>query len=400
LGAFRTSPVESLYVAANEASLENRRIKLSLQYVVKLAAANPSNPAHDCVFRPNYRQLHTAKQKNIKPLGIRMQPHLAASQIDLRNIADTEISETPPWEIHQPQVFLHLTKHKKSDTDASVFRNDFLEFKAGYPNYTCIYTDGSKDNDRVASADIYNRKAVGVRLAGSASIYTAEIQAILLALQEIEMSNKKNFIIFSDSLSTLQALDNCNTNHPLLMEVLSKLTQLHLYQFDIVFCWVPSHVGLSGNEKADSAAKQALNFPLRPYLIPHTDFRQDIFSYTKHIWQESWSTQTSNKLHSIQPDVGFWQPYRDLPRRDQVVLTRCRIGHSRLTHSWLLNAEPLPKCIPCDCPMSIHHLIVECEDYAHVRRQYLKAATLKDICNNEYNNVLAFLKTAGLYQHF
>ena len=36
LGAFRTSPVESLYVEAGELPLEQRRIKLSLQYITKL----------------------------------------------------------------------------------------------------------------------------------------------------------------------------------------------------------------------------------------------------------------------------------------------------------------------------------------------------------------------------
>ena len=46
LGAFRTSPVASLYVEADEPSLYSRREKLSLQYAIRLAA-NPSNPAHE-----------------------------------------------------------------------------------------------------------------------------------------------------------------------------------------------------------------------------------------------------------------------------------------------------------------------------------------------------------------
>ena len=46
LGAFRTSPVESLYAESNEPSLYTRREKLSLQYTTKLAA-NPKNPAHN-----------------------------------------------------------------------------------------------------------------------------------------------------------------------------------------------------------------------------------------------------------------------------------------------------------------------------------------------------------------
>ena len=48
LGAFRTSPVESLYVEANEPSLEIRRIKLGMQYATKLKAY-PSNPAYDFI---------------------------------------------------------------------------------------------------------------------------------------------------------------------------------------------------------------------------------------------------------------------------------------------------------------------------------------------------------------
>ena len=48
LGAFRTSPVESLYVEAGELPLEQRRIKLALQYITKLKAT-PSNPAYNCI---------------------------------------------------------------------------------------------------------------------------------------------------------------------------------------------------------------------------------------------------------------------------------------------------------------------------------------------------------------
>ena len=53
LGAFRSSPVASLYVEADEPSLFSRREKLSLQYAIRLAA-NPSNPALEVKFSPNY----------------------------------------------------------------------------------------------------------------------------------------------------------------------------------------------------------------------------------------------------------------------------------------------------------------------------------------------------------
>jgi hypothetical protein len=64
-GAYRTSPVDSLYVEANEPHLDLRRIKLLLQYIVKLKT-NPDNPAFDCVFDPQLEDLYDKNKNAIK----------------------------------------------------------------------------------------------------------------------------------------------------------------------------------------------------------------------------------------------------------------------------------------------------------------------------------------------
>ena len=69
LGAFRTSPVENLYAESNVPSLYTRRKKRSLQYTMKLAA-NPKNPAHNCVFNPEYERFYNNAPSAIKPLGL------------------------------------------------------------------------------------------------------------------------------------------------------------------------------------------------------------------------------------------------------------------------------------------------------------------------------------------
>ena len=103
LGAFRTSPVESLYVEAGELPLEQRRIKLSLQYITKLKAT-PSNPAFNCVFNPAFTQKYEKHTKSIAPLGIRMKEHLENCNIPLNHTTEIDNYDVPPWELLIPTV--------------------------------------------------------------------------------------------------------------------------------------------------------------------------------------------------------------------------------------------------------------------------------------------------------
>ena len=88
--------MESLYAAANEPSLEDRRIKLSLQYAAKLKAY-PSNPAHNCVFKPLYTTNYEKQPNTIQPFGLRIKPHLEASNVHLDEIACIKTPKKPPW---------------------------------------------------------------------------------------------------------------------------------------------------------------------------------------------------------------------------------------------------------------------------------------------------------------
>ena len=81
LGAFRTSPVASLYVEADGPSFTSRREKLSLQYAIRLAE-NPSNPANEVTFPPKYTDLYENKPNFIKSFGVRILPLLKAANIN------------------------------------------------------------------------------------------------------------------------------------------------------------------------------------------------------------------------------------------------------------------------------------------------------------------------------
>ena len=47
------------------------------------------------------------------------------------------------------------------------------------------------------------------------------------------------------------------------------------------------------------------------------------------------------------------QPKSSLSRRDQVVINRLRIGHTRCTHSYLLTGADQPECTTCQCPLTV-----------------------------------------------
>ena len=85
LGAFRTSPVASIHVEADEPSLYLPRENLSLQYAIRLAD-NPSHPAHEVTFPPNYVELYEQKPKAIKSFGIRVSPLLESTNIKPQHV--------------------------------------------------------------------------------------------------------------------------------------------------------------------------------------------------------------------------------------------------------------------------------------------------------------------------
>ena len=96
LGAFRTSPAQSLCVKANELPLHLRREKLPLQFATKIAA-NQNNPVYDTIFNPRYLDLFAGKPRVIPTFGTRIKESLEELDFDPDIIAKFEFPETPPW---------------------------------------------------------------------------------------------------------------------------------------------------------------------------------------------------------------------------------------------------------------------------------------------------------------
>ena len=63
------------------------------------------------------------------------------------------------------------------------------------------------------------------------------------------------------------------------------------------------------------------------------------------------------------PQIGKSQKNQTkISRKEEIILSRLRIGHSHITHSYLFKKEEAPYCIPCQKPYTIKYILTECID--------------------------------------
>ncbi|MEE8152293.1 MAG: ribonuclease H family protein, partial [candidate division NC10 bacterium] len=402
LGAFRTSPADSLAVEADEMPLALRREKLALQYATKVAS-NPDNPAYECIFHPNYVDLFEKKPSAIPTFGIRIQENMSMlDNFKPEKIAKFKYPVTPPWIYRPAHVNLALAEFKKSETDPNVYISEYKNIKHIHNGYEFIYTDGSCCNTKAAAAAIKGSHSYVERLPDHASIYSAELHAIYLALDHVETSEGKKFVIFVDSKSVLQALEKKDWQNPLVQKILERHSWLcGEGQKKIVFCWIPSHIGIKGNEAADKAAKDGLDKAVTQMSIPYTDYKMYITRLVRFKWQGEWAPKFDNKLNEVHPNIGKWNCGYQCSRKEQSVLSRIRIGHSHLTHCYLLKGEDAPECISCACQLTVKHILIECAEFDETREQYFNVNCLQDLFDKvQPHLILSFLRDIDLFNRF
>ena len=179
--------------------------------------------------------------------------------VDIGEIAINSIPYVPIWDSEPVTVDFTLSEFDKSSTSSTVFKSRFNEVKQKYLDFCHIYTDGSKVETKVASAYVCPYGTRGYRLRDGCSIFTAEVEAINKALTYVKVSTRKSFVIFSDSMSVLQAIESQESKNPLVNRVLQACQKILSNGKFITFCLLPSHRDIRGNEDADRAAKDALS---------------------------------------------------------------------------------------------------------------------------------------------
>lgn len=90
---------------------------------------------------------------------------------------------------------------------------------------------------------------------GLPSIFIAELFAIKVL--NIIRPTLRYVLVCSDSMNALQVISDVYSRHPVVYEIHCLISQMNRCNTNVSFCWIPSHIGISGNECPGNVAKEA-----------------------------------------------------------------------------------------------------------------------------------------------
>ena len=365
LGIMKTSPIHSLQVEANITPLHIRRIDLTMRYYVKIKQ-QPNHAAYKSISLLPH--LHTTRT------GLTMASRIRHYQreIDyvLPSISPLPPNRVTPWLLHPLLVsFLFATqKHTLLETE---IQQAFLIYQENHPDYHFIYTDGSKTNDSTG-VGVYSPDLAPIqkKLEQGISIYSAELYGIYLALTLIEHYHLQRACICSDSKSAIQSLTHAYSSHRIHNDIIQLHQKLVTDGTQITFLWIPGHSGIRGNEQADHHAKRALLLThISDIPFDSTSIRTSVRSHCHALWQRTWNdVGAQSHLHPIKPVIGSWSSSNRPARQEEIVLSRLRIGHTYITHSFIYTGNRRPICPECGVVMTVEHLLIRCTKYDIARQ--------------------------------
>ena len=389
IGAFKSSPIASIQAVSGTKPLQfSLDVKL-LNYFLRIIVngRNPINLRIQASEAFNESSEDESTDSELPKLSFlsRCKKALCEYGIPFHEISDETPPRCPPWEIGNIDICTEMYQYQKGNTSDDVLRTCFLEHLEGHSHNYQIFTDGSKTSEGVSFSVASNTTSISHRIKGENSIFTAELYAIKEAVMHANSTPHVSITIITDSKSSIQALAKPFSENPIVKNI-HKMLHSNGKLFSL--CWVPSHVGVPGNEKADRLARAAISNPqVLQTPITRDDLKAKIRREAYSKWKEKWrATSSTNKLREITDKVTPLPNSICSNRYWERALARLRIGHSRLTHGYLMAREEQPECDRCTlgAMLTIRHLLVECPALQNLRIQHFHRSrvTMRQLLNN------------------
>ena len=277
------------------------------------------------------------------------------------------IQAKPPWYSVPVEVRVTALTSNKASYPVAMLRSladeTIARARDDFPEATTVYTDGSLNPDTgLAGAGFYlPEQAAGKhsRVTDFASTLDTELAAILQAMTHLE---HRSCIIVTDSLNAVRKIKDQRAKHSLANLIQNHIEARHEDRVDTVVVWIPSHIGLKGNDRADSAALEGSRLPeigltIGPSL---TKLKATSSRATRSLWMAALHHDTVRNPYSISwawhKNVRRLLPVpKKLPASVQVAVTRFRTGYRRFA-----DVPVLQRC-PCGLkPFHVAHILASC----------------------------------------
>ena len=106
----------------------------------------------------------------------------------------------------------------------------------------------------------------------------------------------------------------------------------------------------------------------------------------------------SNKFHEILPKFPDKLLSFCNTRKKNTVLNRLHLGHSYLTHSFILRKGEAPVCVACSTVIIVKHILIECADLLEIRKKYFEEKSLYSLFRNVIPEIIFdFLREIGVF---
>lgn len=404
-GAFRTSPVESLQVESGIPSLRSLLNQRLLIYATKFRSNNLNQETTETDDHNSDSSGELWNQDQItEPINIEVRSRniLESLGTSLPPSKVLTTPKTPPWvrkSILIDKTMLSASRNGKSQIELRKLFAQRIHTK--YRTCRPIYTDGSKNETKTGFSVITEEEIIRRRTHSQLSIYCVESLAIIEALKWIANQDRVGaYVICTDSLSVISSLEKKKIKTSLKDEIIYLYNEIAKNGTSVTFLWVPSHIGIPGNEQADKEAKRALEInTIMQKVVDHREIKTIIKARMIHQWNNEWNVSYNNKLREIKNTVAPFREARTGNRREDVILTRLRIGHTQLTHSYLLEKADPPKCTKCNQALTVKHIIVNCPGYNDTREKIGLEPSMREALaddGSQAEKVLQFFKEIGL----
>ncbi|KAK4312706.1 hypothetical protein Pmani_015891 [Petrolisthes manimaculis] len=358
LGCPRTAKIEVLRAELDMPSIVFRIQEIACRATSRLLCSGAPS------FKQNLTYLHHNPRYPVTPFVKKIVSLLRSVGIMEECLGVITSPRQPTWRPHRVSVDIEKLTQRKSEWIPQVLRNHFLLKLSQYSHRQVIhiYCDGSVDGSKsgcgvlirdYTTPDQYTDTEVTRRLPHHLSSTRAELYAILQALHTVIALNKDVYIFVDSQAALYELLSTSPCDCDLVNKCFVAIDGLEQSGARVQFVWIPSHVGIKFNERADFLARQALQDdtvdPGAEYTLGY--IRNKIKTYVSNTITDQLEhcciIGSTSSRHYVDIIHNSHHTYGRHSALYDVTAMRLRLGYK---YYWEVSGSPAVSCTLCHQP--------------------------------------------------